>query len=34
MNASLAGLGVIALGCLIELALCIRACLATWRRAG
>lgn len=34
MNAALAGLAVIAMGCLIELALCVRACIATWRRAG
>lgn len=34
MTAALAGLAVIALGCVIELALCVRACIATWRRAG
>ena len=34
MTAALAGLSVIALGVVIELGLCIRACLATWRRAG
>ncbi len=33
MNAALAGLSVIALGAVIELALCVRACIATWRRA-
>jgi hypothetical protein len=33
MSAFLAGLAVLALGCVIELALCIRACLATWRRS-
>lgn len=34
MTAALAGLAVIALGCVIELTLCVRACIATWRRAG
>ena len=34
MNAALSGLAVIALGVVIELTLCVRACIATWRRAG
>ena len=34
MTAALAGLAVIALGVVIELTLCARACIATWRRAG
>ena len=29
-----AALSVLALGCVIELALCVRACIATWRRVG
>ena len=34
MTSALAGLSVIAMGCVIELALCVRACIATWRRVG
>ena len=34
MTAALAGLAVLALGVVIELTLCIRDCIATWRRAG
>lgn len=34
MTAALSGLAVIALGVVIELTLCVRACIATWRRAG
>jgi len=32
MTPALAGLAVIALGCAIELALCVRACIATRKR--
>lgn len=32
MSAALAGLAVIALGAVIELALCVRACIATRKR--
>lgn len=32
--AALAGLSVLAMGCVIELTLCIRDCIATWRRVG
>lgn len=32
MNAALAGLSVIAMGCVIELTLCVRACIATRKR--
>jgi len=32
MSAALAGLAVIAFGCLIELGLAVRACIATHRR--
>lgn len=34
MTSAIAGLSVIALGVVIELTLCVRACIATWRRAG
>lgn len=34
MTSALAGLAVIAMGCGIELTLCVRACIATWRRVG
>ncbi len=34
MTSALAGLSVIALGVVTELALCVRACIATWRRVG
>lgn len=34
MTAALAGLAVIALGCVTELALCVRACIATRKRLG
>lgn len=33
MTSALAGLAVIAMGCVIELTLCVRACIATWRMA-
>jgi len=32
MTSALAGLAVIAMGCVIELALCVRACVATRKR--
>lgn len=32
MTSALAGLSVLALGCVIELALCVRACIATRKR--
>lgn len=32
MTPALAGLAVIALGCVIELTLCVRACIATRKR--
>jgi hypothetical protein len=34
MTSALSGLSVIALGVVIELTLCVRACIATWRRVG
>ena len=32
MTAAIAGLAVIAMGCVIELTLCVRACIATRKR--